>query len=231
MKLFTEEAEGKVYFRITEFAPKYLPVFRACYYQEYESGFYKVYPASYPGIEGIRQNFVHYGQTMFDQLGYFAPNPWKKGLLTFIERVAGRQLNWWLTGSCAVCLRGIPLQPHDVDIMVDSADISAIMEIFKDDIFEPILGTDGWVTKDFGVLFLGCRIDIASDPADCMDDPEPVDCGPFAKAHLETIIWQGHAVKIPPLALSIAVNKRRERWDRVKLMEDFQLKPSHGLGT
>ena len=227
MKLFTEEADGKVCFRITEFDPKYLPVFRACYYQEYESGFYKAYPASYPGMEHIRENFVHNGQTMFDQLGYFAPNPWEKGFIAFIERVAGHPINWWLTGSCAVCLRGIPLQPHDVDIMVDCADIPIMREIFQDDTLEPILNTNGWVTKDFGVLFLDCRIDVASDPADYVDNPEPVDFGHYAKAHLETVMWQGHAVRIPPLELSIAVNKKRERWDRVKLMEDIPVNPAN----
>jgi len=37
------------------------------------------------------------------------------------------------------------VQPIDVDIMVDSADIPVIMEIFKDDIFEPIIDIDAWL--------------------------------------------------------------------------------------
>ncbi len=222
MYLSTEEKDGMVYFRIGDFDPRYLHVFRMCYYLEFDEWFFKAYPADYPHIDIIRQNFVEHGEAMFNQLGYFTNVPWEEGLLAFANRVAGKGIDWWLTGSCAVCLRGIKLNPHDVDIMVNSSDIPKIMEIFRDDIFEPIANTQGWVTKDFGVLFLACRIDIASDPADCLDEPEPVDCGQYAKAHLETIPWQGHKIKVPPLSLSIAVNKKRERWDRVKLMEEYR---------
>lgn len=229
MKLWTEEKDGKVYFRIGKPDPKYLPVFRMCYYHGDEQGFYKVYPADYPHIGIIRQNFIRHGENMFNQLGYFAPIPWEDGLLAFADRVAGKGIDWWLTGSCAMCVRGIRIEPHDVDIMVNSHDIPAIMEIFRDDIFEPLLNTEGWVTKDFGVLFIACRIDIATDPSSRLDDPEPVDCGPYAKAHLETIIWQDHQISIPPLELSIAVNKKRERWDRVRLMEEFQAANRAGI--
>lgn len=220
MQLSTAELDGKVYFLIREVEHRFIPVLQMCYYQPDDKGFYKAYPADYPNIELIRENFVRNGIEMFHQLGYFKPIPWQLGLKEFIRRVQGSGISWWLTGSCAVCLRGIALKPHDVDIMVDSRDIPKIMELFRDDIFEPIVDTQGWVTKEFGVLYLGCRVDIASDPAACLDDPLPVDCGPYAKAHLERIIWEGYSVLVPPLELSLAVNKKRERWDRVKLIEE-----------
>lgn len=221
MKLCTEEREGKIYFLIREVEPKFLPVLQMCYYQPDEDGFFKAYPADYPNVELIRENFVRNGIEMFQQLGYFKPVLWEQGLQEFIRRVQGSGISWWLTGSCAVCLRGIGLNPHDVDIMVESRDIPKIIELFREDIFEPIVDTQGWVTKDFGVLFLSCRVDIASDPAPCLDDPQPVDCGPYAKTHLERVMWKGFEVWVPPLALSIAVNKKRERWDRVALMEGY----------
>jgi len=224
MDLTAEIKDGQVWFRIVNADPRYFPVFRRCYYLEDDQGFYKVYPESYPNLEVIQKNFIHHGEDMFNQLGYFSPIPWEEGLESFIKRVDRMDIGWWLTGSCAVCVRGIRLMPHDVDIVVNSSDIPALMELFKGDIFEPIVSTEGWVTKDFGVLFLACRIDIASDPASCLDDPEPVDCGPYAKMHLEVISWRGHLISIPPLALSIAVNKKRKRWDRVRLMEDYQSK-------
>jgi hypothetical protein len=224
MNLTAEEEDGLVYFRICTFNPKYIPVFKMCYYLEDDRGFYKTYPADYPFIGLIRQNFVQNGEAMFDQLGYYSAIPWEEGLSAFANRIAGKGISWWLTGSCAPCLRGILINPHDVDIMVNSSDIPAIIEIFKEDIFEPIVDTQGWVTKHFGVLFMNCRIDIASDPASFVDEPEPVDFGQYAKAHLESIDWQGHQILVPPLHLSIAVNKKRERWDRVMLMQEFQAK-------
>ncbi|MCB0031836.1 MAG: hypothetical protein KDE28_28190, partial [Anaerolineales bacterium] len=142
-------------------------------------------------------------------------------LLTFADRVAGTGVDWWLTGSCAACVRGIPLKPHDVDIMVDARNIGLLRELFQDDTIEPIVDSSGWVTKDFGVLFLGCRVDIASDPQPILDQPEPVDCGPYAKTVLETVSWRGHQLRIPPIELQLNANRRRQRVERVRLIEEY----------
>jgi len=81
--------------------------------------------------------------------------------------------------------------------------------------------TNGWVTRDFGVLFWHARIDLASDPVAELDNPEPIDCGPYAREHLETIRWRGLDIKVPPIELTLAANKRRKRFERVKLIEEF----------
>jgi hypothetical protein len=169
----------------------------------------------------IRDSFIRFGSEMFDQLGYFSPIPWQEAFLRFLERIKDKPVNWWLTGSCAACIRGVALNPHDVDIMVDSRDLAVLEEIFAEDIIEPIRDTSGWVTKDFGVLFLGARVDIASDPSPILDQPQPVDCGPYALAHLETVEWKGYEIRVPPLELQLYVNKLRKRMDRAVLIEDF----------
>ncbi|KAA3664609.1 MAG: hypothetical protein DWQ04_04860 [Chloroflexi bacterium] len=161
---------------------------------------------------------------MFDQLGNFEPIPWESALLDFAKAVEDSDINWWLTGSCAVCIRGIPLRPHDVDIMVDSNDVERISDIFSDYLIEPIIDTGGWVTKDFGVIFKHARIDIASDPQSSLDDPEPLDCGPFAKANLEQVVWQGFNIQVPSLQLSLNANRRRGRTERVKAIKEYQLR-------
>ena len=161
---------------------------------------------------------------MFDQVGYFKTTPWEKALFDFADSLRNTGINWWLTGSCAVCLRGILLKPHDIDIMVNSSDVQKISDLFSDFIFEPIRDTSGWVTKDFGVLFTTARIDIASDPVASLDDPVPVDCGPYARDHLEKVEWKGITIKVPPLQLSLNANRRRGRMDRVKAIEEYLLK-------
>ncbi|MTI79475.1 MAG: hypothetical protein FH758_01130 [Firmicutes bacterium] len=158
---------------------------------------------------------------MFSQLGYFSPVPWEEALYEFVKKVNGKGIGWWLTGSCAACIRGIKLNPHDVDIMINSKDVDRINDVFDGYIIEPIVDTNGWLTKDFGVIFLHARIDIASDPLACLDDPEPVDCGPYARANLEEITWRGYVIKVPPLELQLNVNRRRGRLDRVKLIEEY----------
>jgi hypothetical protein len=82
------------------------------------------------------------------------------------------------------------------------------------DLFEPIVDTRGWLTKHFGVLFLGARVDIASDPVAAWDDPDPVDCGPTARRNLETVEWEGERIAVPPVQYLINANTRRRRLDR-----------------
>ncbi len=224
MKVRFEEYENNVIFRVYDFDSKYEKVLKMCYYEPDSSSYIKTFPRDTKNIKQIQSYYSSNFKEMFDQLGYFKPIPWEKALLEFFDKIEGQQINWWLTGSCAACIRGIPLSPHDIDIMVDSADINKVNEIFKDYIIEPILDTNGWLTKEFGVIFLHARIDIASDPQTCLDDPEPIDCGPYARANLEEVRWRGHLIKVPPVNLQLNANKRRERLDRVALIEEYMQK-------
>jgi hypothetical protein len=192
-----------------------------CFYEKVDDAYIKRFPASTPDLDKIMAHYEKYAEEMFLQLVYQRPIPWEKGLLDFVRRVSHSDVDWWLTGSCAVCLRGISLSPHDVDIMVDSRSVDLIRALFRDNIIEPIIDTNGWLTKDFGVLFLDCRIDIASDPQGSLDEPEPVDCGPYAKSMLESIDWNGYEVRIPPIELQLNANRRRQRIERVKLIEEY----------
>ncbi len=224
MKVSFEELDGKVVFRISEFDSKYESVLKMCYYENDGRGYVKVYPQNAKYMDKIKKRYSENAKLMFDQLGYFAPVPWEQALTEFCRKAQGTDIDWWLTGSCAACIRGIKMNPHDVDIMVDSRCIDEITEVFSDCLIEPIIDTNGWLTKDFGVIFLHARIDIASDPQEILDVPEPVDCGPYARQNLETVKWNGHEIKVPPLELQLNVNRRRERMDRVKLIEEFMNK-------
>lgn len=195
-----------------------------CFYGYDGRGYVKVYSGDDKYLDEMKKRYSENAKLMFDQLGYFAPVPWEKALTEFCRRTQGTGIDWWLTGSCAVCIRGIKMNPHDVDIMIDSRGIEEITEVFSDYLIEPIVDANGWLTKDFGVIFLHARIGIASDTQDILDIPEPVDCGPYARPNLETIKWNGYEIKVPPLELQLNVNKRRERMDRVKLIEEFMNK-------
>ncbi len=221
MKITTEEFDNKIRFSISNFDEKYQKIFKSCFYNELNGIYYKDFSAKYKYINNVRKNFELSAKDMFDQLGYYSDIPWEDALESFCQKVDGHNIDWWLTGSCASCLRGIELKPHDIDIMVNSKDIHLIESIFAEYLIEPIVNTDGWLTKDFGVIFLKARIDIASDPVENLDIPTPVDCGPTAKRNLEKIHWKGFDIKIPPIELQLNANKRRNRMDRVKLIENY----------
>lgn len=210
-----------VTFRVRNFSTSIEEALRMCFYEKVDNAYVKHFPSSTPYLDKIMAHYEKYAEEMFLQLMYQRPILWEKGLLKFVRRVNKSDVDWWLTGSCAACIRGIKMNPHDVDIMVDSQSIGLITELFKDDIIEPIVDTNGWLTKEFGVLFIHCRIDIASDPQSSLDEPEPVDCGPYAKSKLETIDWNGYAIRIPPIELQLNVNKRRQRIERVELIKEY----------
>jgi hypothetical protein len=215
------KSDDTVTFRVSNFSNPIEDALRMCFYEKIDDAYIKRFPASTPYLDKIMAHYEKYAEEMFLQLVYQHPIPWEKGLLEFARRVSHSDVDWWLTGSCAACIRGVRMSPHDVDIMVDSRCVALITDLFRDNIIEPIIDTNGWLTKDFGVLFLHCRIDIASDPQGSLDEPEPVDCGPYAKSRLESIAWNGYNVRIPPIELQLNVNRRRQRTERVELIEEY----------
>ncbi len=192
-----------------------------CFYHKDDNVYYKEYSEDAPDIDSVIRNFENHVLEMHDQLGYFTEVKWEKALLEFCRITKENNLDWWLTGSCSACIRGIDFNPHDVDIMFDSKDIDRFREVFSEYFIEPLLDTGGWVTKDFGVLFLHGRIDLASDPSPAIDDPDPVDCGPTALNQLQTIQWNGYTIKVPPIEFMINANRRRGRTERVEKLEEY----------
>ena len=224
MKLNSYIIGSDIRFEISDFDMKYEKVLKMCFYKKDGDKFYKNFPQKYPYIETIQKNFSLYGRKMFDQLGYFSNVPWDKALYEFCLIAKNENIKWWLTGSCASCLRGIEFNPHDVDIMIDSSDVNKIIDMYSEYLIEPIINTNGWLTKDFGVLFLNARIDIASDPVEELDNPVPIDCGPTARDNLEKIDWNGFKLYIPPIEYQLNANRLRKRTNRVKLIEQYMNK-------
>ena len=122
MKISFEEENDLIVFRVSEFEGKYEHIWKMCFYSQEGDSYTKGFPKDTKYLEKIMKYYSDHAQEMFDQLGYFVPVPWEKALFAFAKEMEGKSIHWWLTGSCAVCIRGISLQPHDVDIMVDSSD-------------------------------------------------------------------------------------------------------------
>jgi hypothetical protein len=221
LKISFKEDEKNIAFVISEYPDEYKSIIESQYYSFEHGSFVKRYPSNIDNIENVKVNFKKYAEEMFLQMGYLKEVQWEKALLAFIKKANDNDIEWWLTGSCALCVRGIPVIPHDVDIMLNSKDIDKINSIFSDYIVEPITSSKGWVVDYFGVLFLNARIDLAFDPQEFVDKPEPSDFGLYAKNNLEKVIWNGNVIKVPPLDLQLQVNRRRERYDRVKIIENY----------
>jgi hypothetical protein len=221
MKIQFKEEDNTVSYVVSEYPKEYKPILESQYYTPVNGAYVKKFPNNLDNLKKAEANFVKYADDMFAQMGYFKEIHWESALLSFIEKARYHEIDWWLTGSCALCVRGINVMPHDIDIILDSHDIQKINEMFSDYIVEPINSTKGWVTDYFGVLFMDARIDLAFDPQEFADHPEPCDFGLYAKSNLQNVLWKGNTIKVPPLELQLQVNHRRGRHDRVRAIKEF----------
>ena len=144
---------------------------------------------------------------------------WEAALEAFAARASAAGLDWWLTGSGATALRVPDVVPHDLDIILDESQLALAAEVFADVLIEPLGETRGWVTRAYGVIFLGMRIDLAAGPEAFVDEPEPADFGPWAANLLEAVDWRGFVIRVPPLSVQAAVNRRRGRDERAAQIE------------
>ena len=221
MKIVFEEKENDIIFRLLDFDSKYTQIFEACFYQNDSESYYKKFSKDIKHIDIIKSNYQKNAKTMFDQCGHFVSIPWEKGLQNVCSIMHNSGIEWWLTGSCATCIRGIDLNPHDIDIIINSKYLDEAIELYSSYLIEPVIDTNGWITKYFGVAFNQVRIDLAFDPSPELDIPEPSDCGPFAQNNLEEIEWRGFKIKVPPLFLQLKTNEYRGRMDRVEKITEY----------
>jgi hypothetical protein len=131
---------------------------------------------------------------------------------------AGRErMTWWLYGSAALAIRGIAVEPGDIDINL--SDCMVMGRIFDDLLVTPVERMHGWVARCGGRAFAHATIEWISEPLVELDDPTaPHEQGPFIESELETVAWYGRMVRVPPLTAQLRVCDLRGLTERVGLI-------------
>jgi hypothetical protein len=153
---------------------------------------------------------------------------WETSLVKLIELLDAASIRWWLAGSAACCIRGISIQPNDIDVMTYESEIQKFQNLGNEYIIEPFHSINDWVVKGFGVLYIHGRIDVAFEPIESVDDNGRLDFGVYASNHLRLVNWKGFDVLVPPLELHLMSNRLRNRLDRIIKIEEFMLKNPSG---
>jgi hypothetical protein len=174
--------------------------------------FVRTFPEDAPRLDAAWENFARHIGSMLHQTASGVA-PWDEALTALLERTAG--VDWWLTGSAALAVRGVEVSPRDLDVVTDRQGAQRLGELLADALVEPVFASDGWVARWWGRAFLGARVEWVAEVAPSVDEPDPVDFGPVAGASLERISWRGHDLLVPPLALQRAVAERRGLSERV----------------
>jgi len=212
----------RAYFIITELEPEYHDAVRGLYFFDYRGGFAKDFPTDIPNLDRIFQNFQRHAEEEVLQAARVRPIPWEKALTTFIGIVKDTDIDWWLTGSAALSVRGIDIIPGDIDLTVAERDCMRLGELLADYLIEPSMPVEGWIANWFGRTFMGARLEWVGGVHDSLDVPDPGDCGPLAEKMLETVNWNGVEIRVPPLELQLSVNERRGLTERVEKIKQFQ---------
>jgi hypothetical protein len=144
---------------------------------------------------------------------------WDVALRHVRERLEGR-VDWWLSGSAALAVRGIAVVPEDLDLVVSDAHESGAA--LADILVEPVREMPGWIAQWFGRAFDGALIEWVADVDPAVDREGPHEQGPLAASALEAVVWEGHRIRCTPLDLQVAVAERRGRLEAVEAIKAFQ---------
>jgi hypothetical protein len=158
------------------------------------------------------RNFARHLEEMLLQSARLRPVPWEDTLDLILRRVQGTPLQWFLYGSGALAVRGLDVDPGDLDIWVDDAHLAG--NLFEDLLVEPVTAMTGWVADLGGRAFAGCLFEWLSGVHPEIDQPAPHEQGPYALGHLEQVSWRGSRVAVPPLDLQLSVAERRGLTER-----------------
>jgi hypothetical protein len=176
-------------------------------------GFQRVDAASFrrdlsaaPDIERIHESFSRHIEEMVLQSARLTPVRWQQALKEFLRRVEGSGLDWFLSGSGALAVRGIDVSPGDLDFWIEDA--QAVGGLLEDLLVEPVTEGSGWVARWFGRAFHGALIEWVAD-VDPAVDQRPSEFGRAAASRLERAEWQGHTVPVTPIDIQLEVSELR----------------------
>jgi hypothetical protein len=173
--------------------------------------------ASAPRLEAIYAHFQRVARDLVDDTARSRRAAWEAALELVVERARG--VDWWLTGSAALAVRGVAVEPRDIDLVTTTAGAFELGDRLQDVLVEPLAISTDWVAEVFGRAYAQARIEWVGGVRSWIDEPEPGDLGPYAAERTETIAWRSHAVRVPPLRLQLASSRRRGLAERVAAIE------------
>ncbi|MFI7543595.1 hypothetical protein [Actinoplanes sp. NPDC049599] len=205
-------------FRILDVPGALVPAVRKLAFTDVDGHWSRSFPAGTPHLERAWLTFQRLIEPCLRQAAGLDPVPWQPALTEVCRRLNGAGVDWWLAGSAALAVRGIPVTPGDLDLIVADRDAHRVGDLLLDGLIEPVAPAD-WFCRWWGRAVLGARVEWVGGVGPAADQPETTDFGPAAAARLEAVRWQGHEIRVPPLELQRTVSARRGLTARVQLID------------
>jgi len=188
------------------------------FFEEQHGRHIKRFPPGTLG-DGIFRRFEAQLESLLRQTARLEPAPWQDALRETGQRLDSAGIDWWLTGSAALAVRGIDIAPRDLDLVVSDKGAAAATVVLEDALIEPAVAVQGWFCRWWGRAWIGARVEWVGGVTAAADEPLPTDFGLVAAASLNRVRWNGLSVLVPPLELQRAVSERRGLADRVDAID------------
>jgi hypothetical protein len=191
-------------------------------YQASDGAFERWFPVNAPDLHRIYRNFEQHIEELLEQTARWRRVPWEGALSELAARLDGAGIDWFVSGSAALAIRGIEVEPRDIDFVTNNHD--RVATALADALIEPPLHDSDrrWIAAWFGRAYLGARVEWAAGVYPDHDDwGAPNEIGPTATSRLERVRWNQRSLLVPPLDIQLAVNETRGLDDRVDAIRRF----------
>jgi hypothetical protein len=216
MKCYCIESGDKFIFCVENVDEKYIENVEGAWFKKDGNKYIKEYPNAnaIKNKEIIKNNFKGLGESMFKSDGN-----WKNSLKIFAEKCMKENIKWYITGSTSEAIIGVEIIPHDIDIVVNVDDFYKIEEKFIEYLIEPFVDNKGtWVVQYFGRICIdGIMFDIVADKN-------------RFEYEWDDTIWERYKVKMEPLCKRYEIEKKRNREERIKRIEEYMEKNNMKCG-
>jgi hypothetical protein len=155
----------------------------------------------------VGPRFEEHAERMVYQAARIDTTPWRPALEEVLSRAPAD--GWFLAGSAALAVRGVAVEPRDLDLVAVDVEACATLAAALEDLLVEPLADGGQLGGVWFRAFSRARIECVGAPHPSHDRPHPSDFGPFAAARLTTTHWRGWDVRVPPLELQLASRQRR----------------------
>jgi len=178
--------------------------------------------------ECISDNFSRLGQVMFESS--VSGFDWKKSLDLIAQHFLENEIEWFIVGSICDAIRGVNVQPFDIDIIVHTKDFLKVKDIcnsaFPEAIIAPFDTQGTLYLQYFGRMFLaGAMIEIVADER---WNPEYRQCeksiwrdNGYTQPEYVKTVWHGHEIYVESLQHRHQAETKRNRMDRIKAIEEY----------
>ena len=212
--------DDQTQFIVVDAPEKYHDALRNLAFVQTHEGFQKDIAGSASDRDRAFDHFQQHFETIIQQAAGEIPVPWEQAFEAFLARTQPLDCDWWVTGSLGLTLRGLPITPGDIDLVVDGDGAVQWGRLLADVMVEPVSRIDGWFCQYWGRAFLHARVE-------WVGGVDPDDSSAYVQelyrpsvAHLETIDWHGYRVRIPPLEPQLKIEESRGRAGHVKIIRD-----------